>query len=390
MSSLSQLEVRPDRTGQNYVYVKRRPHDDGVVSVSSWMDAKYSATEHGTAIIKSLFGKKVFSYPKSLYAVSDAIYIGGAAAKTAMTLDYFGGSGTTAHATISLNRNDAGGRRFVLVEMGHHFDSVLLPRIKKVSYSPDWKDGRPQRQATAEEAERSPRLIKILRLESYEDTLNNLQLQRAAPQQSLLDTPGAKGSDGLREQYLLRYQLNVEARGSASLLNVAAFADPESYRLSVKRPGSDESVDTYVDLVETFNYLIGLTVQQMTAPRRFTAQTKRDDEGRLRLVDGSFKQDAAGQWSFRTVSGTTPEGRRALVIWRRLTGDAEADNLVLEHWFRVKQNYSVRDSEFDQIYVNGDSTLENLRIDPETWKVRLIEEDFHRLMFAGSGADTGA
>ncbi|MBK7042721.1 MAG: hypothetical protein IPH50_02890 [Rhodanobacteraceae bacterium] len=46
----------------------------------------------------------------------------------------------------------------------------------------------------------------------------------------------------------------------------------------------------------------------------------------------------------------------------------------------------MRDTEFDLIYVNGDNTLENLRVDPETWKVRLIEEDFHRLMFEGTEA----
>ena len=44
----------------------------------------------------------------------------------------------------------------------------------------------------------------------------------------------------------------------------------------------------------------------------------------------------------------------------------------------------MRGSEFDLIYVNGDNNLENLRVDPETWKVRLIEEDFQRLMFAGT------
>src|ERR1700730_6621958 len=40
----SELSIRKDRTGKDYVYAKRRPHDDGVVSVSSWFDAKYSAT----------------------------------------------------------------------------------------------------------------------------------------------------------------------------------------------------------------------------------------------------------------------------------------------------------------------------------------------------------
>ena len=95
-------------------------------------------------------------------------------------------------------------------------------------------------------------------------------------------------------------------------------------------------------------------------------------------------RDAAGPWWFRTVTGTTPEGRKTLIIWRKLTGNAEQDNLVLETWFRDKQAFSVRDTEFDLIYVNGDNTLENIRLDDESWKVRLTEEDFQRLMFEGT------
>lgn len=76
-SSKALLAVRPDRSGKPYVYYKRRPHDEGVVSVSSWFDAKYSATEHGTALLKRMFGQSPFSYPKSIHAVEDAVYIGG-------------------------------------------------------------------------------------------------------------------------------------------------------------------------------------------------------------------------------------------------------------------------------------------------------------------------
>lgn len=101
-------------------------------------------------------------------------------------------------------------------------------------------------------------------------------------------------------------------------------------------------------------------------------------------ITGRLKQDATGPWWFRTVTGTTPEGRKTLVIWRKLTGDAEQDNLVLEAWFRDKQAFSVRDTEFDLIYVNGDNRLENIRLEDESWKVRLTEEDFQRLMFEGT------
>jgi adenine-specific DNA-methyltransferase len=71
-------------------------------------------------------------------------------------LDYFAGSGTTGHAVINLEPQDGGRRKFILVEMGDYFDTVLLPRIKKVTFTPEWKDGKPKRLAHAEEAERSP------------------------------------------------------------------------------------------------------------------------------------------------------------------------------------------------------------------------------------------
>lgn len=310
--------------------------------------------------------------------------------------DMFAGSGTTGHAIINLNREDAGQRKFILVEQADYFDTVLLPRLKKVTFTPEWKDGKPKRLATAEEAERSPRIFKIIRLESYEDTLNNLELRRTEAQQSLLDSPQAQGADGFREQYLLRYMLDVETRGSQSLLNVSAFMDPTAYKLKVKRPGSDESREVNVDLLETFNWLIGLKVDHIAAPRAYSAAFRRDDDPdlpadapRRLLLDGRLKEDPEGPWWFRTVTGATPDGRRTLVIWRKRPGGEapegiERDNLVLDEWFR-KQGYSSKDSEFDLIYVNGDNNLENLKAPDDTWKVRLIEEDFFRLMFEMEG-----
>ena len=162
-----------------------------------------------------------------------------------------------------------------------------------------------------------------------------------------------------------------------------AFTEPTEYKLKVKRPGSDESREVSVDLLETFNWLIGLTVRHIAAPRAFRAAFERDSERRLWLK-GRLKQEADGPYWFRTVTGTTPDGRRTLVIWRKLSGETEQDNLVLDEWF-TRQGYSARDSEFDLIYVNGSNNLENLKTPDDLWKVRLIEEDFHRLMFDTEG-----
>jgi adenine-specific DNA-methyltransferase len=258
-------------------------------------------------------------------------------------LDYFAGSGTTSHAVINLNREDAGHRKFILIEGGEHFETVIVPRIKKVVFTPEWSDGKPVRPSNQEEADRSPRIIKILRLESYEDALNNLDLIRSELQQSLLDA-----NHDVREDYTLRYMLDVESKDSQSLLNIQAFADPFKYTLNIATNTVGETKRTNVDLVETFNWLLGLRVKHLDTIR-----------------------------GFRIVHGTNQDGEKVLVIWRNVE---ENPNAKLDEFFQ-KQGYNTKDMEFDLIYVNGDNNLENLKKDEDTWKVRLIEEEFGRLMF---------
>ena len=64
-------------------------------------------------------------------------------------------------------------------------------------------------------------MFKYIRLESYEDALANIELQRTDPQQLLLHKAG-----GFRESYMLKYMLDVESRGSQALLNIDNFDDP--------------------------------------------------------------------------------------------------------------------------------------------------------------------
>jgi adenine-specific DNA-methyltransferase len=381
-SEPEEYRVRRGDNGEISIDFKTRMDEDSMPT--TWWDEKeYASANYGASQLKELFGANPFDFPKALALVVDCLRAGNAQ-EGAVVLDFFGGSGTTAHAVIVLNREDDGHRKFVMVETGAHFDEVLLPRIKKVTYSPEWESGKPKRVALPDEAKRGPRLFKYIRLESYEDALNNLEIARTEAQQTLLVTSDAGGPNGFQEQYKLRYMLDVETRSSQSLLNVHAFHDPTSYKLKVKRPGSDESREVNVDLLETFNWLIGLTVKHIAAPQSFSADFERDTEKRLRIKGRMKQQDTAGPWWFRTVMGTTPDGRRTLIIWRKLTGNPEQDNLVLDQWF-TKQGYSTRDYEFQVIYVNGDNNLENLKAPDDTWKVRLIEEDFHRLMFDTEG-----
>lgn len=306
--------------------------------MSNWTDSRYNAGPHGTALIADILGgRDFFAYPKSLFTVMDTIEAMTWFAEEPHIIDFFAGSGTTAHAVINLNREDGGRRKYILVEMGEYFDTVLVPRIKKVVYSKDWKAGKPVSR------EGISHMFKYLRLESYEDTLNNLELKHTEAQQRLLEE-----HRDFREDYMLRYMLDVESRGSASLLNLDRFEDPFDYKLNIATGTAGETKPTVVDLVETFNYLIGL---------------------RMKTVDHVR--------GVRVVTGANPQGERILILWRNTK---ELDSDALDAWFR-KQGYNTKDQEYDLIYVNGDNNLENLRKPDQTWKVRLIEEEFLRLMF---------
>ena len=350
------------------------------------MDSRYSGNNHGTQLLNQIIPKAPASYPKSLYTVKDSIVAGTNENTLSVVLDYFAGSGTTGHAIISLNREDGGTRKYILVEMGNYFDTVLKPRIAKVIYSESWKDGKPLMRHTG-----ISHCFKYLRLESYEDTLNNLRLDHTPQRKKAIAAHPA-----LKEDYMLRYMLDVETRGSQSLLNIDAFADPTGYTLDVKKPGTDEYATRTVDLIETFNYLIGLRVQHTSVPQCFQANFTRiadpdlpQDQNTKLLVDGRIRQTENSPWWFRKVEGWVPKDpanpnneqrEKVLIVWRKLTGDIEQDNLMLDEWFQ-KNRISTRDFEFDIIYVNGSNNLPNLIQDNENWKVRLIEEEFMKRMW---------
>ena len=301
-----------------------------------WLSPKYDAGTHGTRLLTNMMGQSAqFTYPKSLHQVKECVDV--VSREDAVVLDYFAGSGTTAHAVIDLNRDDGGNRRYILVEVEEYFEAVTKPRVLKSVYSKDWKGGNPiSREGTSQ-------LIKVIRLESYEDALNNLKVARTERQQMLLDD-----HDGLREEYMLHYWLDVETRASPSLLNIEQIDDPWSYTLNVAQGNAAETRPVAVDLVETFNYLIGLRVK------------------RVDFING-----------VTMVQGTLPSGEKALVIWRKV---AEMPSVQLNQ-FLFNQSINPREMGFDVVYVNGDNHLENARRPDETWKVRLIEEEFLRLMF---------
>jgi adenine-specific DNA-methyltransferase len=270
-----------------------------------------------------------FPFPKSIHATSDCLRVAGLG-EDGVSLDFFAGSGTTAHAVMTMNRADDRGCGYILVEMADCFDTVLLPRIKKVTFTPEWKDGHPKRMARAEEAERSPRLVKVIRLESYEDALNNIAFDEPSSQQSLPS-----------EDYLLQYMLQWETRHSETLLNVEQLARPFACQLHIHRNG-ETGVRT-VDLPETFNTLLGLHVQ-----------TRRvyDDEGRRYLV----------------YRGVTRDGRRTAIVWRDTVSWEQAD---FERDKRFVTERGMAEGAHD-VHVNGDSFIPGAQALEPLFKTRLF------------------
>lgn len=120
------------RNGNYFLYRKKRA-DIGTKPKTFWNETRYNAAAHGTKLVDKVVGKsRVFNYPKSLYAVMDALQISGS--KDALILDFFAGSGTTGHAALELNRKDGGSRQFILCTNNENgiAENVTYPRIKNV------------------------------------------------------------------------------------------------------------------------------------------------------------------------------------------------------------------------------------------------------------------
>lgn len=378
VSEYSEYRVRKDKDGIINIDFKTRM-DDEAAPVTWWDKGEYASANYGATELKNLFVSNPFDFPKAKKLVEDALRSCGGVESGALAIDFFGGSGTTAHASISISRETKARHPYVIVEQGDYFDSVTKPRIAKVIYSADWKEGKPTSPETG-----LSQLVKIIRLESYEDTLNNLQVKEASAQNKVVAVHPA-----LREDYFLHYLLELETQGSPSLLNVAQFADPTAYTLRVKQAGSDAQVQRVVDLVETFNWLLGLRVSKLFAPQVFAAKFAEERDAELgaeadprMVLKAPLSPAKSGKngWWFRTVQGVLADGKSVWVVWRKLTSDPVQDNLVLEAYLREQLGFNVRKQEGTScalLYVNGSHALPNM---PHC-EVRQLEEAFHRLMW---------
>lgn len=268
-----------------------------------------------------------------------------------LVVDFFAGSGTTAEAVIAVNRGDRGLRKYILVEQAGYFDVVTKPRVQKLVYSSLWEEGAPK-----EGGGGISHCFKVLKLESYEDTLNNLELHRVRNHNDLFGQLSQQTND----DYFLHYMLDVESRDS--LLSVQDFKKPFDYSLNIAVDSAGAFEPRKVDLVETFNYLIGLRVKQIDA------------------------QPARG---FVTVTGSLPSGETCLVLWR------DCEKLDYEGITKLCDRMAINpaDNEYDVVYINGDHNIPTVLTQTaeeggatRALKLRQIEPEFLERMFSTEDA----
>lgn len=113
------IKAKPMRNGSYMIVEKYR--EGRMMARSVWWD-KDTNTEKGTLLVKELMEGKVFDYPKPVEMLMRTIEMGTDSDEGAYVLDFFSGSGTTAHAVMQLNAKDGGNRKFIMVQLPERTD----------------------------------------------------------------------------------------------------------------------------------------------------------------------------------------------------------------------------------------------------------------------------
>jgi adenine-specific DNA-methyltransferase len=229
------------------------------------------------------------------------------------TLDYFSGSGTTPAVSQKM------GKKWIGIEMGKYFEDLTKRRLLNVlngeqtgiSKIQEWKGGG---------------IFQYIKLEQYEDTLNNIEIHNTAPQLSFLDN--------------IRYQLIHGTKGSDSLINLEKFTKPFDYTMKIVQQNEPKE-GTSIDLVTTFNFLLGIEVQRYVLSENNGLDYK--------IVIGK-----KGLQQF-------------IIIWRNF--DENSIDLKKEKEFITKQDW-YNTTVF--VYCNGDNAFSAHPIEPEF--IRLMNE----------------
>lgn len=114
---LPKLEPKGGRNSVQIIF-----HKDAGTMRSVWQAPKYDSSEYGTKLVERLVGQAGFTFPKSLWAVRDALALMTTDDPDAIVLDFFAGSGTSGHALWELTKDLGGRRRSILVQLPEPLD----------------------------------------------------------------------------------------------------------------------------------------------------------------------------------------------------------------------------------------------------------------------------
>ena len=161
-------------------------------------------------------------------------------------MDFFLGSGTTTAVAHKLKR------KWIGVEMGEHFYTIVLPRMKKVlAYD---KSGISKEKDVKEKYNEKTAggFFKYQILEQYDDSLDNIEL-----------TENHEARLIFKDDYLIKYFLDYETRDNPVFLNLENLRHPFEYKLKINLHEVGSPEEMRVDLPETFNYLLGVKVKKI-------------------------------------------------------------------------------------------------------------------------------
>ena len=189
--------------GEVVIYNKYRENQ---VIKNTWVHKRYQSEFQGTNLLKKLLGKNLFPYPKSIYTVKDTVKL--MAGKNDIVMDFFAGSGTTAHAVLALNKDDGGDRKFILVEQLEEHADICRKRVQKVLAADDSKESfvccelAPYNESFIKKiqaAKSSESLLKIWR-EIAENSFLNWYVNRDIPENAERDFAAVGKDKGLDAQ----------------------------------------------------------------------------------------------------------------------------------------------------------------------------------------------
>ncbi len=248
-----------------------------------------------------------------------------------LVMDFFLGSGTTTAVAHKLKR------KWIGIEIGEHFWTVVLPRMKRVlAYD---KSGISKEKDVKEKYNEKTAggFFKYYELEQYEDALDNIELKENQKAQKLF-----------KDEYLLKYFLDFETRDSEYLLDIEKLKNPFAYKLKINEGAEPKEV--VVDIPETFNHLLGLKVKKI--------KVRYNEDKKYLFILGE------------------KVGRDYAIIWREYQDGWTEEDFKKDKEF-IKQE--LKEWKPQVVYINGQSVLTQ-NFDDFHAEIRYIEPDFRRLM----------